>query len=145
MTAPEKALEALLLEKRRSSPPKAFAKRAHVRSSSVYRKADRDYRKFWAGFARELDWYKPWKKVLDWKPPKVQWFVGGKLNVSVNCLDRHLAGPAQEQGGADLGRGAGRQADVYLPRAPPPRSDGSLTCSRTLASAAATGLRSTSP
>ena len=62
------------------------------RAPSVYRKADRNFEKFWAGFAKELDWFKPWKKVLDWKPPKAKWFVGGKLNVSVNCVDRHLAG-----------------------------------------------------
>ncbi len=86
-----KTLEALLLEKRRFKPPKAFAKAAHVSSPAVYRRADRDFEKFWAGFAKELVWFKPWKKVLDWKPPKAKWFVGGKLNVSVNCLDRHLA------------------------------------------------------
>jgi acetyl-CoA synthetase len=90
-------LEDLLLEKRRFKPPKAFAKRAHVRSSRVYTKADRDYRKFWAGFAKELDWFTPWKRVLDWKPPHAQWFVGGKLNVSSNCLDRHLSGPRKNK------------------------------------------------
>ena len=88
-----RTLEALLLEKRRFPPPKAFAKAAHVSSEAVYRRADRDFEKFWAGFAKELDWFKPWKKVLDWKPPRAKWFVGGKLNVSVNCLDRHLSGP----------------------------------------------------
>ena len=88
----EKALEALLLEKRRFPPPKRFAKSAHVRHASVHRRADRDFRKFWERFAKELDWIRPWKKVLDWKPPKAKWFVGGKLNASVNCLDRHLAG-----------------------------------------------------
>ena len=88
----DKALEALLLEKRQFAPPRDFAKKAHVSSASVYRKADRNFEKFWAGFARELDWFKPWKKVLDWKPPRAKWFVGGKLNVSVNCVDRHLTG-----------------------------------------------------
>ncbi len=92
MSDREKNLEDLLLEKRRFPPPKAFAEAAHVSSESVYKKADRDFEKFWEGFAKELDWFKPWKKVLDWKPPKAKWFVGGKLNVSVNCLDRHLGG-----------------------------------------------------
>ena len=49
--------------------------------------------RFWAKMAREhVSWFKPWKKVLDWKPPFAKWFVGGKLNVSYNCLDRHLEG-----------------------------------------------------
>jgi acetyl-CoA synthetase len=87
-----KTLEALLLEKRRFPPKKAFAKQANVRDAAIYRKADRSFEKFWAGFAKELDWIKPWKKVLAWKPPDAKWFVGGKLNVSVNCLDRHLSG-----------------------------------------------------
>jgi acetyl-CoA synthetase len=89
---PEKAIEALLLEKRRFPPPRAFAARANAKDPAIYRKADRDYEKFWAGFAKELDWFTPWRKVLDWKPPKAKWFVGGKLNVSVNCIDRHTAG-----------------------------------------------------
>ena len=88
----EKTLEALLLEKRRFPPPKAFARTAHVSNAGVHAKADRDFRKFWEGFAKELDWFSPWKKVLDWKPPRAKWFVGGKLNASVNCVDRHLAG-----------------------------------------------------
>ena len=89
---PDKTIEALLREKRVFPPPKDFAAKANVRSASVYKKADRNFQKFWADFARELDWFKPWKKVLDWKPPKAKWFVGGKINASVNCLDRHLAG-----------------------------------------------------
>jgi acetyl-CoA synthetase len=88
----ERILEALLKENRRFAPPKEFVRKARVSSASVYRKADRNFEKFWAGFAKELDWFKPWKQVLDWKPPKAKWFVGGKLNVSVNCVDRHLAG-----------------------------------------------------
>ena len=97
MTDSTKTLEALLLERRRFPAPKAFAKAAHVSSESVYRKANRDFEKFWEGFAKELDWFRPWRKVLDWKPPKAQWFVGGKLNASVNCLDRHLAGPRKNK------------------------------------------------
>jgi acetyl-CoA synthetase len=76
--APEKTIEALLLEKRRFKPPKAFAAGAHVKSASIYKKADANFQKFWAGFAKELDWIAPWKKVLDWKPPKAKWCVGGK-------------------------------------------------------------------
>ena len=94
---PEKAIEALLLEKRRFAPPKAFTRQANVKDPAIYKKADRDYEKFWAGFAKELEWTAPWRKVLDWKPPKAKWFVGGKLNASVNCIDRHASGPRRNK------------------------------------------------
>ncbi len=92
-----KTIEALLQENRAFRPPKAFAARAHVKNASIYRRADRNFEKFWADFARELVWMRPWKKVLDWKPPKVKWFVGGKLNASVNCVDRHVSGPRRNK------------------------------------------------
>ncbi|MDQ2870391.1 MAG: acetate--CoA ligase [Acidobacteriota bacterium] len=91
-TRADETIEALLLEKRRFKAPKAFAAAASVANPGIYRKADRDFEKFWAGFAEELEWMKPWRKVLDWKPPRVKWFVGGKLNASVNCVDRHARG-----------------------------------------------------
>ena len=96
-TQPDKTIEALLLEKRQFVPPKKFSEQANIRDPSVYGRADRDFEKFWEDFARELSWYKSWKRVLDWKPPKAKWFVGGKLNVSVNCLDRHVAGPRKNK------------------------------------------------
>ena len=91
-TRADETIEALLLEKRQFKPPKSFAAAANISDPAVYRKADRDFEKFWAGFAEELEWMKPWKKVLDWKPPRAKWFVGGKLNASVNCVDRHVRG-----------------------------------------------------
>jgi len=94
---PEGTISVLLLEKRRFKPPKKFAERANVRNAAIHRKADRDHEKFWAGFAKELSWFAPWKKVLDWKPPRAKWFVGGKLNASFNCLDRHLDGPRKNK------------------------------------------------
>ena len=93
----KETIEALLQENREFEPPEEFAKQANVRDPSIYRTADRDYEKFWEDFARELLWYKPWKRVLDWDPPKAEWFVGGKLNASVNCLDRHVAGPRKNK------------------------------------------------
>ena len=72
MADADRTLEALLQEKRQFAPPKAFARKAHVSSPSVYRRANRDFEKFWEGFAKELDWYRPWKKVLDWNPPHGQ-------------------------------------------------------------------------
>ena len=89
---PITALDDLLREKRTFSPPASFRKKAIVRDDSTYRKAGRDLEKFWASIASELHWEKPWKKVLDWKVPYAKWFVGGKINISVNCLDRHLTG-----------------------------------------------------
>ena len=71
-------------------PGADFRRRANVRDASIYAKAARDPERFWDRCARDLVWTRPWKKVLDWRPPKARWFVGGKLNASVNCLDRHL-------------------------------------------------------
>jgi acetyl-CoA synthetase len=86
----------LLNEKRVFRPSPDFAKRANWSKKKVeaYRKlGDRDPERFWSKMAKEhVSWFKPWKKVLDWKPPFARWFVGGKLNVSYNCLDRHLEG-----------------------------------------------------
>src|SRR5262249_48931442 len=84
------SIAALLKEKRKFAPRKDFAKHAHVNRASVYKEAAKNPAKFWERFARELDWFKPWKKTLEWKMPYAKWFVGGKLNVSHNCLDRHI-------------------------------------------------------
>ena len=83
-------IDALLQEDRLFEPPAEFAATAHVKDPAVYEEAERDPEAFWARFASELEWIKPWTKVLDWKPPHAKWFVGGKLNASVNCLDRHV-------------------------------------------------------
>jgi acetyl-CoA synthetase len=83
-------LDTLLTERRTFRPPAAFTRQATVRTPSVYRKAGRDRLRFWEAQARELEWFRPWTKVLQWKAPHAKWFVGGKLNASVNCLDRHV-------------------------------------------------------
>jgi acetyl-CoA synthetase len=83
-------IAALLREDRAFTPSAAFREQANVRDADVYDKAARDPEAFWANFARELEWSTPWSRVLDWQPPHAKWFVGGKLNASVNCLDRHL-------------------------------------------------------
>ena len=82
--------EALLQEARVISAPDAFKDRAVVADSSVYEQAERDPEAFWESFARELEWSAPWTQVLDWRPPHAKWFVDGKINASVNCLDRHV-------------------------------------------------------
>src|ERR687889_125799 len=77
-------------------PPEEFARGANVDDASVYEEAEQDYEGFWAERARELHWFKEWDRVLDWDPPEAQWFVGGKLNASYNCLDYQV-----EQGRGD--------------------------------------------
>jgi acetyl-CoA synthetase len=95
--ADEIAIESFLKEKRKFKPDARFAKAANVPGSAAYeklqREAKRDYKKYWARLAKDhVHWFKPWKKVLDWKPPFARWFVGGQTNVSYNCIDRHLEG-----------------------------------------------------
>jgi acetyl-CoA synthetase len=87
----------LLREDRTFAPSDDFRARAHVSDDSLYAKADRDFEEYWAGFARELEWSQNWERVLDWQPPHAKWFVGGKINASVNCLDRHLRGPRKNK------------------------------------------------
>jgi acetyl-CoA synthetase len=83
-------IDALLDEGRRFPPSDSFRRAAHVADDSLYQEAERDPEAFWARMAKELDWIAPWSKVLEWTPPFAKWFVGGKLNVSANCLDRHV-------------------------------------------------------
>ncbi len=84
------ALEALLQEGRTFPPPKGFAKDALVTDASVYDEAERDWQGFWAKQALALDWRKEWHTILDWELPFAKWFVGGTLNVTESCLDRHV-------------------------------------------------------
>ena len=84
-------IDTLLQEDRRFPPPEEFASRANIRDPGIYEEASKDYEAFWARLAEELHWFKKWDKVLEWDPPFAKWFVGGKINVSYNCLDRHLS------------------------------------------------------
>jgi acetyl-CoA synthetase len=85
-------IHALLNENRRFPPPKEWARNAVVSDPSIYERAAADPEAFWESFARELEWIRPWNKVVDWQSPNAKWFVGGKLNVSANCVDRHARG-----------------------------------------------------
>jgi acetyl-CoA synthetase len=87
----EPTIEAYYLEDRTFPPPPAFAANALVNDRSMYERADADSEAFWAEQAAELEWFEPWTSVCEWKLPFAEWFVGGTLNVSVNCLDRHVA------------------------------------------------------
>jgi acetyl-CoA synthetase len=87
-------IESILRENRVFKPSAEFSSTAHIKSFAQYKKlyatSMKDPEKFWAKVASELHWFKKWNRVLEWKLPFSKWFVGGKINVSFNCLDRHL-------------------------------------------------------
>ena len=83
------AVENLSHESRTFAPPAEFASAANVKSE-IFARAESDRLAFWESQARELKWEKPWTKVLDWEAPFAKWFLGGEINISVNCLDRHI-------------------------------------------------------
>jgi len=89
-------LDSTLRENRVFPPPEEFARKAHIKSleeyETLYKQSIADPEAFWAGVAKDLHWFKPWDKVLDWQIPHARWFTGGKMNLSYNCLDRHVAG-----------------------------------------------------
>ena len=82
--------DALLQEDRVFEPPAEFAAKANANDPGIYDEADRDHEGFWAKFAGELEWSRPWDTVCEWTPPTVKWFLGGQINASVNCVDRHV-------------------------------------------------------
>ena len=90
-------IDVLLQENRKFEPADEFRSAAHISSTDIYREAARNPEAYWEKQAAELEWMRKWDKVLDWKPPHAEWFVGGKLNVSVNCLDRHVRGPRRNK------------------------------------------------
>src|ERR671933_1602801 len=84
-------IEAYYLEDRTFPPPEEFKKDALVVDTSMYDEADQDYEGFWARQAADLlDWSEEWHTILEWDLPFAKWFVGGRLNVAHNCLDRHV-------------------------------------------------------
>jgi acetyl-CoA synthetase len=90
----EKDIDSILKEKRLFKPSESFSKNAHVKSlaeyEAIYKKAEADPEAFWADAAKDLHWFKPWTKVLEWDAPWAKWFVGAECNISYNCLDRHI-------------------------------------------------------
>jgi len=92
--APNQNIDSILQETRSFPPPEEFRENARVSSEADYErlraKAKADPEAFWADIARELHWFKPWDKVLEWNAPWAKWFLGGQINLSYNCLDRHL-------------------------------------------------------
>ena len=90
-------IDALLQEHRKFPPSDDFRADAIVQDDAIYARAASDPEAFWAEQAESLDWFKRWKTVCEWKPPHSKWFVGGKLNVSSNCVDRHIGGPRRNK------------------------------------------------
>ena len=92
MNRSDQPIEALLVEERLFPPLEGVAQSANMADSGIYQRAAKDPEAYWAQAAESLEWIRKWDRVLDWNPPIAQWFVGGKINVSVNCLDRHVRG-----------------------------------------------------
>lgn len=94
-------IQSVLRETRLFPPPPDFAARARVRDLDTYRREHRrsleDPEGFWGDAAAQLLWYEPWQRVLEWEPPFARWFVGGRTNLSANCLDRHLDSPRADK------------------------------------------------
>jgi acetyl-CoA synthetase len=87
----QRNIEALLSEDRVFEPSAEFVARSVVSDPAIYQRAAEDPEAFWAEQAEQLSWSRRWDSVMEWTPPWVKWFVGGTLNVSANCLDRHVA------------------------------------------------------
>jgi acetyl-CoA synthetase len=96
-TPNEKSLSALLDERRVFAPPEDFRRNANASDPGIYERAARDPEAFWAEQAKRLDWFAPWQKVLEWNAPWAKWFVGAKLNVTHNCVDRHAHSPRRNK------------------------------------------------
>src|SRR4051794_22044685 len=101
MSSPSTNITSILKETRQFPPPPEFAAQSHFKSlaeyEKIYSEAKAEPVKFWADQARSLSWFKTWDKVLDWQEPHAKWFVGGKINASYNCIDRHLTGPRKNK------------------------------------------------
>ncbi|HEU5259265.1 MAG TPA: acetyl-coenzyme A synthetase N-terminal domain-containing protein, partial [Vicinamibacterales bacterium] len=87
----------LLQEDRSFPPPAEFRAKANINDPAIYERAEQDPEAFWAAFASELEWFTKWSTVVEWKPPHAKWFIGGTINASVNCVDRHVRGPRRNK------------------------------------------------
>ncbi|HLH35543.1 MAG TPA: acetate--CoA ligase [Alloacidobacterium sp.] len=100
-TSTDPNLDSVLRENRVFPPPSEFAAKARIGNlaeyEQMYRRSIDDPESFWTEAARELHWFKPWDKVLEWNLPWAKWFVGGKLNLSYNCVDRHALGDKRDK------------------------------------------------
>ncbi len=116
-------LDVLLKTEQIFPPPQGFAEQANAGDPAIYERANADPEAWWASWADKLEWIEPYERVLDWSdPPWAKWFAGGKLNASVNCLDRHVAAGngdrvalhwEAEDADDDGRKGEGRRAVTY--------------------------------
>jgi len=94
VSSADTSIDSVLQEQRKFEPPSDFAQRAYIKSvedyERIYTESVEEPEKFWGRVARELYWFKPWDKVLEWNAPWAKWFAGGQINLSYNCLDRHV-------------------------------------------------------
>jgi len=100
-TSTDPNLDSVLRENRVFPPPAEFASKAHIKSlaeyEEIYRRSVESPEEFWAEAANELYWFKQWDKVLEWNLPWAKWFVGGRINLSYNCVDRHALGGKRDK------------------------------------------------
>src|SRR5215475_10311126 len=98
---PGSNIDSLLREARKFEPPQAFRGSAHIKSledyERIYRESVEEPEKFWGRIAGELHWFKHWDRVLEWNSPWAKWFSGGQINLSYNCLDRHVQTPRKNK------------------------------------------------
>jgi acetyl-CoA synthetase len=94
-------LDSVLRENRVFPPPEEFSSKAHIKSveeyEAMYKQSIEDPEAFWGNVAKDLHWFKPWDKVLEWNLPWVKWFAGGRTNLSYNCVDRHALGARRDK------------------------------------------------
>ena len=90
-------IDVLLQENRRFPPSEKFRREALLSDPSIYEAAAHNPEGYWAKQAESLHWFQKWKRVLDWDPPRAKWFVGGKINISYNCIDRHIETPRRNK------------------------------------------------
>jgi acetyl-CoA synthetase len=97
----QRDIDSTLRENRVFPPPAEFSAKAYIKSveeyEALYKKSIEDPEGFWAGVAADLHWFKKWDKVLEWNLPWAKWFVGGKINLSYNCVDRHALGAKKDK------------------------------------------------
>ena len=114
-------IESILSERRKFPPPPSSSSSASIKSLDEYdalcRRAEQDPEGFWGECARELAWFKPYGKVLEWKFPFAKWFVGGKINAVLQLPRSSSDRRTPQQGRVHLGRRAGRLAHPDLPDA----------------------------
>ena len=87
------AIETMQVEERRYKPDPSFSKQANAQPD-IYNKG---FEEFWTEEAKRVTWFEPWNKLYEWKPPYAKWFLGGKLNVCYNCVDRHVENGLQDK------------------------------------------------